>query len=90
MKIKLPDDFWMMALFTPLVVFFMLVYLLIIVLSWLMFFANIVYASLVWPLVLITSKFAPEFCLNEYLVFVSETYRKHKRRLANLDDIFFE
>ena len=84
---RLPEDFGLMLVLSPMLVLYALVYFLMIFLITLVFFTELVYLTMVYPFILFASKLSRDFVVNEYRVVVEETCRKYIRVRGRINSL---
>lgn len=76
---RLPEDFGLMLVLSPMFVVYALVYFLMMALITLVFLTEVGYFTAAYPFIRLANKLSPNFVLNEYGAVVEETYRKYIR-----------
>lgn len=82
---RLPKDFGLMLVISPIFVVYALVYFLMMFLITLAFLTELIYLTMVYPFILFTSKLFPNFVLNGYRAVVEGVYRKYIRVLKKIN-----
>ena len=84
---RLPEDFWLMLVLSPILVVYALVYFLMMALITLVFLTEVGYFTAAYPFIRFANKLLPNFVLNEYRVVVEETCRKYIRVLGKINPL---
>ena len=84
---RLPEDFGLMLVLSPIFVVYALAYFLMMVLITLVFLTEVSYLTAAYPFIRLANKLFPNFVLNEYRVVVEETYRKYIRAREGINSL---
>lgn len=84
---RLPEDFWLMLVLSPMLVVYALVYFLIIFLITWTFLTEVGYLTIAYPFIRFINKLFPKFVLNEYDDVVEETYQKYIRVRGKINSL---
>ena len=84
---RLPEDFGLMLVLSPMFVVYALVYFLMMALITLDFLTKVGYFTAAYPFIRLANKLFPNFVLNEYRVVVEETCRKYIRVRGKINSL---
>ena len=76
---RLPEDFGLMLVLSPMFVVYVLVYFLMMALITLVFLTEVGSFTITYPFIRFANKLLPSYVLNEYRAVVEETYQKYIR-----------
>jgi hypothetical protein len=84
---RLPKDFGLMLVLSPMFVVYALVYFLMMALITLVFLTEVSYLTAAYPFIRLANKLSPNFVLNEYGAVVEETYQKYIRARGKINSL---
>ncbi len=84
---RLPEDFWLMLVLSPMFVVYVLAYFLLMFLITLVFLTELVYLTMIYPFIRYANQLFPNFVLKEYRAVVEETCRKYIRARGKINSI---
>ena len=84
---RLPEDFWLMLVLSPIFVVYALAYFLMKALITLVFLTEVSYLTAAYPFIRLANKLFPNFVLNEYRAVVGETYQKYIRAWGKINSL---
>lgn len=84
---RLPEDFGLMLVLSPMFVVYALVYFLMMALITLVFLTEVGYFTAAYPFIRLANKLFPNFVLNKYRAVVEETYQKYIRARGKINSL---
>ena len=84
---RLPKDFGLMLVLSPVFVVYALVYFLMMALITLVFLTEVGYCTAAYPFIRLANKLFPNSVLNEYRAVVGEIYQKYIRARERINSL---
>lgn len=84
---RLPEDFGLMLVFSPMLIVYALVYFLMMALITWAFLTEVGYLTITYPFIRLINKLFPKFILNEYRAVMGKTYQKYIRALGKINPL---
>ena len=84
---RLPEDFGLMLVFSPVFVVYALVYFLMMALITWAFLTEVGYLTIAYPFIRLINKLFPKFVLDEYCAVMEKTYQKYIRARGKINSL---
>lgn len=85
---RLPKDFGLMLVFSPVFVVYALVYFLMMALITLVFLTEVGYFTIAYPFIRFANKLFPNFVSNKYRAVVEKLFQKYIRARGEINSLF--